>query len=142
MAYGSANAAGSDEEVRHHAPLSGKDTHFYYNGLEDEKLLIQQCDSCGTLRNPPSPGCGSCSSLDWSPHEVSGTGTIYSYTIHHYPPLPNFASPHPIAVAEFEGVRIVGAMDGTPPAEMEIGKPVGIEFVRRGDIAGFRFKLA
>ena len=142
MSYGSSGSAAATEEKRHKVALSGKDTDFYYNGLEDGKLLIQKCDSCGTLRNPPSPGCGACSSMEWSPHELSGTGTIYSYTVHYHPPLPNFASPHPIAVAEFDGIRVVGAMDGTDPAAMAIGKPVTIEFTRRGEAAGFRFKLA
>lgn len=142
MSYGSSGPAASGEEQRHHAPLSGKDTHFYYNGLEDGRLLIQKCDACGTLRNPPSPGCGHCSSMDWSPHEVTGTGTVFSYTVHYHPPLPNFPVPHPIAIAEFDGMRVVGAMDGTDPEALAIGKPVTLEFLRRGDVAGFRFKLA
>lgn len=140
MSYGS--PASSGEEQRHRAPVSGKDTHFYYNGLEDGKLLIQKCDSCGTLRNPPSPGCGTCSSTEWSPHELTGPGTIYSYTVHYHPPLPNFETPHPIAVAEFDGVRVVGAMDGTDPEAIAIGKTVIVEFLRRGEAAGMRFKLA
>ena len=142
MAYGSSGGTATSEEQHHHAPLSGKDTHFYYNGLEDGTLLIQKCDACGTLRNPPSPCCGHCTSLEWSPYELTGTGTLFSYTVHYHPPLPNFPVPHPIAIAEFEGVRVVGAMDGTDPGDLAIGKPVTIEFVRRGEAAGFRFKLA
>lgn len=146
MAYGSSGGSGDnapmDEGQRHHAPLSGKDTHFHYNGLEDGRLLIQKCDDCGTLRNPPSPGCGHCSSMEWSAYELKGEGTLFSYTVHHHPPLPNFPAPHPIGLAEFEGVRVLGAMDGTDPADLAIGKRVTIEFVRRGDAAGFRFKLA
>jgi hypothetical protein len=39
-----------------------------------------------------------------------------------------------------EGIRVVGPMDATQPEALRIGLPVTIEFVRRGDIAGFRFK--
>lgn len=143
MAYGSAGSQAGTEEKRHKAPLSGKDYDFHYNGLEDGELLVQKCLSCGSLRNPPSPACGDCASLDWEPTALSGKGTIYSYTVHRHPPLPNFPVPHPIAVVEVEeGLRVVGAMDGTALEDMAIGKPVTTEFVRRGDAAGFRFKLA
>jgi hypothetical protein len=39
-----------------------------------------------------------------------------------------------------EGVRMVGAMDGDHDG-LHIGARVGIEFLRRGEVAGFRFRL-
>jgi hypothetical protein len=39
-----------------------------------------------------------------------------------------------------EGVRMVGAMDGDHDG-LHIGVRVGIEFLRRGEVAGFRFRL-
>jgi uncharacterized OB-fold protein len=74
---------------------------------------------------------------------MSGRGTIHSYTVHHHPPLPHFAVPHPIAlVALEEGVRFCAAMDGTDPAAVTIGTRVEAEFVRRGDFASVRFRIA
>lgn len=40
-----------------------------------------------------------------------------------------------------EGVRLLGAMDGTDPSQLAIGRRVEVEFLRRGDIAAFRFRF-
>ena len=71
----------------------------------------------------------------------SGTGAVFSYTVHHHPPLPGFRVPHSVAIVEMdEGVRMVGAMDGDHDG-LHIGARVGIEFLRRCEVAGFRFRL-
>lgn len=132
----------TDENARgHNAPCSSRDFDFFYRGLEEERLLIQRCRGCGKLRSLPSPGCDSCASLDWEPAEVAGEGEIYSYVTHHHPPLPGFASPHPMALVTLdEGVRLLGAMDGTNPADLKVGQRVKAEFVRRDAVAAFRFR--
>jgi len=127
----------------HNAPCSNRDFDFFYRGLEANRLLVQRCADCGTLRSLPSPGCGACGSLDWNECELAGDGMVHSYVIHHHPPLPGFATPLPIALVDMsEGVRILGAMDETDPATITAGLRVKVEFVRRGDIAAFRFRGA
>lgn len=127
----------------HHAPCSNRDFDFFYRGLEQGQVLVQKCSGCGTLRNPPSPSCPKCHSLDWASVPLEGSGTVYSYTVHYHPPLPGFAVPHPVVVAEMaEGLRLVGAMDGTAADQISIGLPVRLEFLRRGDMASFRFRAA
>jgi uncharacterized OB-fold protein len=74
---------------------------------------------------------------------MSGRGTIYSFIVHHHPPLPAFETPHPVALAQLEeGVRFLAAMDGTPPEALTIGAPVVTEFIRRDGVASVRFRLA
>jgi uncharacterized OB-fold protein len=127
----------------HSAPGSNRDFDFFYTGLERGELLVQKCNGCGELRNPPSPACPHCRSLDWTAVAMSGRGSIYSYVIHHSPPLPSFKTPHPIALAELdEGVRFLAAMDGTPPEAIAIGARVVAEFIRRDGVASVRFRLA
>jgi uncharacterized OB-fold protein len=128
-------------ERGHNAPLSNRDFDFFYLGLEAGELLVQKCDGCGRLRNPPSPCCPYCRSFAWQGKALAGTGRVHSYVIHYHPPLPGFATPHPVAVATMdEGIRLVGAMDGTAIEDMAIDAPVTIEFVRRGEAAAFRFR--
>lgn len=125
----------------HNAPCSNRDFDFFYRGLEEQKLLVQKCTSCGGLRSLPSPGCHNCASLDWEPAALSGEGEIFSYVIHHHPPLPGFDAPHPIALVTMdEGVRLLGAMDGTDPSALKVGQRVKAEFLRRDTIAAFRFR--
>jgi uncharacterized protein len=127
----------------HNAPCSNRDFDFFYQGLEAGRLLAQRCTRCGTMRGLPSPGCGTCQSLDWDEVELAGAGTVFSYTIHYHPPLPGFAVPHPVVLVDMaEGVRLLGPMDGTPPEDVAVGLPVTVEFTRRGDIAAFRFRKA
>lgn len=74
---------------------------------------------------------------------MSGVGSIFSYMVHHHPPMPGFQTPHPVAVIALdEGIRFVAAMDGTAPEALKIGLPVQAEFFRRDAVATVRFKLA
>ena len=127
----------------HNAPCSNRDFDFFYRGLEEKKLLAQKCARCGTLLTLPSPACGNCGSLDSTSVELSGEGTVFSFVTHYHPPLPGFDVPHVIAVVELrEGGRLLGAMDGTDPSDVAIGNPVQVEFLKRGDVAAYRFRNA
>lgn len=125
----------------HNAPCSNRDFDFFYRGLEAGRLVVQKCTQCGTLRSLPTPACAQCHSLDWEEFTLSGKGVIHSYVVHYHPPLPGFTSPHPVALVDTEeGVRMMGAMDGTDPGTLSIGLPVTAEFVRRDQVAGHRFR--
>lgn len=127
-------------QKRHHAACSNRDYDFFYEGLEDQKLLVQQCERCSALRHPPEPMCPECHCTDWSAKELTGKGRIYSYALHYHPPLPGFDMPHPVGVVALdEGVRIVAGLEGVPVAEIAIDMPVKAEFFRRGDMATVRF---
>ena len=143
MAYGGDAGGGAGVGSGHNAPCSNRDFDFFYRGLEAQQLLVQKCAGCGALRSLPSPACAACRSLAWDAVPVSGEGRIHSFVIHHYPPLPGFETPHPVAVIDLAaGVRLVAAMDGTSPDDIRIDRSVTVEFLRRGDVAAFRFRLS
>jgi uncharacterized OB-fold protein len=130
-------------ETRHFAPCSNQDFDFFYAGLEQKVLLAQKCSGCAKLRNPPCPICPDCGSFDWTAQPLSGRGTVYSYMVHHHPPLPTFDTPHPVVLVELEeGIRMLGALRTDDREALAIGAPVTIDFIRRGDVALFEFKLA
>ena len=127
----------------HHAPCSNQDFDFFYEGLEREQVVVQKCARCGVLRNPPSPSCPECRSFEWEAFPLSREGIVHSFTVHHHPPLPGFATPHPVVLADMaEGIRLLGAMDGTAPEQIRIGMRLGFEFLRRDTVAAFRFRVA
>ena len=131
----------SERVFAHSAPLSNRDFDFFYDGLERQELLIQRCGRCEALRTPPGPACPACGSNEWSPVRASGRGALFSYTVHHHPPLPGFDMPHPIGVVSLaESVHLVGGLDGVPIEEIVIGMPLEAEFLRRGEVASFRFR--
>jgi uncharacterized OB-fold protein len=82
------------------------------------------------LRHPPRPGCDRCGSLEWSPIEASGRGTVFSFVVNHYPQVPAFDYPLAVGLIELEeGTRLVANVIGIDPSEVRIGMPVVVEFV-------------
>lgn len=128
-------------DIRHHAKISTYDFDFFFNGLEENRLLVQQCAACGRLRNPPGPLCPVCRSFDWNEAQLAGRGSIYTYTIHHHPKLPEFDVPHVVIAADMdEGVRVVADLERAASDEVHVGGRVHVEFYRRGELATFRFR--
>jgi uncharacterized OB-fold protein len=109
------------------APSNSRDTEFFWAGLKDHKLLIQRCMACQTLRVPPRPMCGNCQSLNWEAIESTGCGTVYSYVMPKYPPLPFLEYAYVVALVELdEGVRIVSNLCHIVPEAIENGMPVEV----------------
>src|SRR4249919_3611645 len=65
-----------------HPPLPDADdvSRPFWEGANAGKLLVQRCTECQRLQFPPDSSCASCGSSDVSFVEVSGRGTIFSFT--------------------------------------------------------------
>ena len=115
-------------------PVISPDTRFFWDGLAAGELRIQRCGACGALRHPPGPMCPTCGSAQAGYVVAAGTGTVFSYVVHHHPPVPGKRLPLVIALVELdEGVRVVGEMPGVQPDDARVGLPVRIEFLRVDD---------
>lgn len=110
-------------------PQVTPDDAFFWEAAAAGQLAVQQCGGCGQLRHPPRPGCPACRSLEWTAAVLSGTGTIYSFAVHHRPPVPGLPVPVIVVlVALAEGPRIVSTLTGTEPDSVAIGQPVTVVF--------------
>jgi len=116
-------------------PPVSPDTEFFWAGAGQGELRIQRCGGCGALRHPPGPACPRCGSIGKAEYQVAaGTGTVYSYVVHHHPPVPGKQLPIVVAVVELtEGVRMLGELTGIDPREVRIGMPVRVSFDRIAD---------
>jgi len=116
-------------------PVVSPDTAFFWDGMAAGELRVQRCGQCGALRHPPGPLCPSCGGFQRGGYTVAaGTGTVFSYVVHHHPPVPGKKLPLVIALVELdEGVRVLGEMTGVAPDQVGVGMPVGIEFLRIDD---------
>lgn len=115
-------------------PTMNQDSAFFWEGVDKGELRIQRCASCQRLRHPPRPMCPSCRSLDWDWVASSGRGEVYSFVVHHHPPVYGYETPFAIALVQLEeGTRIVGNVLGIDPARVRIGLPVQVDFVRVDD---------
>jgi uncharacterized OB-fold protein/acyl dehydratase len=110
-------------------PALTQDNSFFFEGAKQHKLLVQRCTACGTLRHPPRPSCAHCRSFEWEPLEASGRGTIFSFTVNHYPQVPAFDYPLVVALVELEeGTRLIANVSGITPETVHIGMPVEVGF--------------
>jgi uncharacterized OB-fold protein len=116
-------------------PQVTQDTAFFWAGTLAGELRIQRCASCGALRHPPGPMCPACGEPSDGGYVVAaGTGEVFSYVVHHHPPVPGKKLPLVVAlVALPEGVRMVGEMPGVGPDQVRIGLPVRATFLRIDD---------
>jgi uncharacterized OB-fold protein len=110
-------------------PQVDQDTRFFWDGTALGELRIQNCPACGALRHPPGPACVRCGSLDRPSYVVaSGRGSVFSYVVHHHPPVPGKRLPIVIALVELEeGVRVLGELVSGEP---RIGLPVEVGWSR------------
>jgi len=107
------------------------DSAFFWEGVEAGELRIQRCTGCGTLRHPPRPMCPNCRSLEHDYVVSSGQGVVYSFVVHHHPPVPGRQMPFTVAVVEVdEGTRVVGNVIDIDPSEVTVGLPVEVAFVQ------------
>ena len=103
----------------------------YWEAAADHRLVVQRCTNCGESRLPPTPFCPHCSSQACEWPELSGRGTIYSYTlvtkavgshqIGHVPYVPALIEP-----IELPKVRIVSTVVDAPLDEIHIGDRVEV----------------
>ncbi|MFB9247464.1 bifunctional MaoC family dehydratase N-terminal/OB-fold nucleic acid binding domain-containing protein [Sphaerisporangium melleum] len=109
-------------------PAINRDTAFFWEGVRVGELRIQRCGDCGELRHPPGPICPSCRSANRAYAVASGLGEVYSFVVHHSPPVPGLRPPFVVAVVRLaEGVRMVGNVVDCPPERVRVGMPVRVD---------------
>jgi uncharacterized OB-fold protein len=115
-------------------PSITQDNGFFFEGAARGELLVRQCSNCGRYQTPPLPMCPECNSLAWTPRQMSGKGTVYTYTVTHHPQFTGFVTPFVVALVELEeGPRIVSNVIDVDPGEVSIGLPVEVAFVAVDD---------
>jgi uncharacterized OB-fold protein len=63
---------------------------------------------------------------------VTRRGEVYSYVVHHHPPVPGKDLPFVVAlvVVGEEGVRVLGELLDVEPSDVHIGQKCEVAFVR------------
>ena len=110
-------------------PQVNRDTAYFWEGTASGELRLQRCNVCGSLRHPPGPACPECGALDRGYVPASGRGTVFSYVVHHHPPVPGRELPIVLVLVDLEeGVRMVGELVDASPEDLAIGIPVTADF--------------
>ena len=114
-------------------PLLDEMSRPFWEGVEDRKLMILRCNECGTYIHWPRPACRNCLSADLAPAEVSGKGTLYSWSVATQPFHPFYVDKVPylfatIALAEQADLRIVSNLVDCSEADLRIDAPVEVVY--------------
>lgn len=108
-------------------PVATKISAPFWQALKENQLKIQQCNSCDGWVFYPRNHCTHCFSHDLEWKQVSGEGTLYSFTLTRIPTMPEFADemPQALAVVELvEGVRINTTLIDVAEDDIKIGMAV------------------
>ena len=124
----------------------------FYQFLGERKLMGSQCQLCGTLHVPPRAICPDCYGADMEWVEMSGEGELVAFTTIHIAPTAMLEAGYDrknpyctgiVQLAEGPAVsaQILG-VDPTKPQEIEIGTPLRVAFIQRGEGEQARTYLA
>jgi uncharacterized OB-fold protein len=99
--------------------------HFFEKAREG-RLTAVRCGRCGELAVPPKEFCPSCAQRAWEPVDLSGEGTIASYTVIRVAARAHAADvPYAIAAVQMkEGVSFLGRVVDVPLDKVAVGLPV------------------
>jgi uncharacterized OB-fold protein len=108
-------------------------TKFFWDAAKEHKLVLQRCDGCGYYIHWPGVICPRCGSDHLSPAQMSGKGTIFTYTVVHHVFHPIYAAdvPYSIAIVELDeqpGLRMLANIIDCPNDALYIGMPVEVTF--------------
>ncbi|HWN31383.1 MAG TPA: bifunctional MaoC family dehydratase N-terminal/OB-fold nucleic acid binding domain-containing protein [Pseudonocardia sp.] len=115
-------------------PTVNRDTEYFWAGLAAGQLRVWRCGECGLLRHPPGPMCPRCAATRPEYLVATGRGTVFSFVVHHHPPVPGRELPFVVALVQLEeGVRVLGELRDVAPSQVRVELPVEIVFDRVDD---------
>ena len=108
-------------------------TKFFWDGVDEHKLMILRCNNCHRYIHWPKVVCRFCLSTDLSPAEVSGRGKVATCTQPFQPFHPYFRDkvPYVLAIIELEeqeNLKLVSNVVDIDPDDVVVGMPVEVTF--------------
>ncbi len=113
----------------------------FWEAAAHDRFILPRCRGCATYIWYPRSFCPDCHTTDVEWVNVSGRGTVYSFTVNQRGPGAWAEhSPFVIAYVELEeGPRILTNIVGSDPAQVHIGQAVTAVFEPAGTTKVIRF---
>lgn len=110
----------------------------YWDGLRDEKIMVQRCKSCNGWQWGPEWVCHECRSFDLDWVEIEGKAKIYSWERVWHPVHTALRDHGPYIVVLVElphagNIRMIGNLLGDPEQDIRIGADVTAVFEHHKD---------
>jgi uncharacterized OB-fold protein len=112
-------------------PLIEDEGEPFWEALKGDSLVIRKCNACGEFHYYPRPFCPKCWSEDVEWHEVSGKGTVYTYSTVYINDLPPFGGqvPYVAAIVELdEGPRMMTRLIDCTKDDITLGMAVEVDY--------------
>ena len=127
-----------DTKVEPPRPEPDELTQPFWDGCREHKLMIQRCQDCSTYIHYPRPVCSNCLSTNLAMEEVSGKGTLYSYTVVVQPFHPYYADKVPYLLGTIEldeqpKLMFFTRLTGCTEDDVKIGMPMHVTFEEAAD---------
>ena len=108
----------------------------FWDATRKEKLKLQCCKACDKFVFYPRYACPHCGedALEWQ--QVSGRGTLYTFTVVESNAPSSFTADMPYVVAVVvldEGPRMLTNIVGCDPADLSFDMPVEVVFEKLDD---------
>jgi|SRR5690554_2076503 len=107
---------------------------FFWTSGAKGVLQFLRCDNCKQYIHPPSPTCPKCLSVDLTPHEVSGSASLETFTVNYQPWAPDMPVPYIIAIISIDeqpSVRLTTNIINSTANDLYIGQKVRVTFKER-----------
>ena len=111
-------------------PTIEEPSGFFWTSGADGRLRFLRCSDCALLIHPPAPVCPRCLSRRAEPTEVSGRGTVHSFTVNHQP-WDGVGDRYVIGLVEIDeqaDVRLTTNIIDIEPDDVRIGMAVEVVF--------------
>lgn len=120
-------------EARKPVPIPDSLSEPFWNGADQDRLVIQRCTSCRRYYHPPVAWCAPCGSEEFTYEAVSGRGHVYTFTVTRDARNPVFGALQPYVVVWVEleeqvGLRIIANMPSEAVDRVAIGDKVEVFF--------------
>ena len=114
----------SQMERTYSDPDINMETAVYWESAKNGKLLVKTCKACGKLHYYPRTLCPHCLNSDTDWVEVSGKGTIYTYSV-----MRRTETPYVIAYVTLEeGVTMLSNIVECDVDGVAVGQAVEVVF--------------
>ncbi|MEM7541630.1 MAG: OB-fold domain-containing protein [Pseudomonadota bacterium] len=114
-------------------PIPEYGAEAFWAACDDERLVMQRCDSCDKFRWHPAPRCDACGNDGFQWTELSGQGVVHSWTRVTHPVHPAAHDKVPYVVAEIElaeqsGLTMISNIVKADSERVAIGAAVRLIF--------------
>jgi uncharacterized protein len=113
-------------------PRRTLETAAFWDGCAEGRLVLPRCDECGELIWYPRLSCPFCGSHSVTQTDVSGRGTVYTFTIvRRGAGAFRDAAPYVLAMIQLEeGPTMMTNVVDVDPESVTVGQPVHVVFER------------